>query len=69
MGWHTKWGGYVIDKRKVRTFVVPENLHLFTLTPFVGEYIHAPKRSLKGKNGGIDGEVYLRLWKDNGGQD
>lgn len=26
MGWHTKHGGYVIDWRKVRTYVVPSEL-------------------------------------------
>ncbi len=29
MGWHTKHGGYIIDWRKVRTYVVPENLEKF----------------------------------------
>lgn len=26
MGQHTKWGGYIINWDKVRTFAVPENL-------------------------------------------
>ena len=26
MGWHTKHGGYKIDPKKVRTYVVPERL-------------------------------------------
>ena len=26
MGWHTKHGGYIIDPRKVRTYVVPDGL-------------------------------------------
>jgi large subunit ribosomal protein L41 len=25
-GWHTIWGGYIIDMRKVRTYVTPERL-------------------------------------------
>lgn len=29
MGWHTKHGGYIIDWRKVRTYVVPKNLEVF----------------------------------------
>ncbi len=29
MGRHTKHGGYVIDWRKVRTYVVPKNLEGF----------------------------------------
>lgn len=29
MGRHTKHGGYVIDRRKVRTYVVPEGLQNF----------------------------------------
>lgn len=27
MGSHTKWGGYIIDWKKVRTFAVPQKLH------------------------------------------
>ena len=26
MGWHTKYGGYIIDYSKVRSYVVPKNL-------------------------------------------
>jgi large subunit ribosomal protein L41 len=26
MGWHTQHGGYIIDLRKVRTFVPPEGV-------------------------------------------
>ncbi|KAL2868882.1 mitochondrial 54S ribosomal protein mL41 [Aspergillus lucknowensis] len=35
MGFFAKNGSYVIDWRKVRTYVVPENLNEFKLTPFV----------------------------------
>lgn len=31
MGSHTKWGGYKIDYKKVRTYVVPEDLKSFTV--------------------------------------
>ncbi|KAF2089312.1 hypothetical protein K490DRAFT_13138, partial [Saccharata proteae CBS 121410] len=34
MGWHTTRGGYQIDYRKVRTYIVPD-LTDFELTPFV----------------------------------
>lgn len=32
MGWHTKHGGYVIDPKKVRTYVVPEGLKDFKVS-------------------------------------
>lgn len=28
-GWHTKYGGYMIDWDKVRTYVVPKNISEF----------------------------------------
>jgi len=42
-GWHTIWGGYIIDLRKVRTYKAPENWkedgETTEWTPFVGSYI------------------------------
>ncbi|KAF2674041.1 hypothetical protein BT63DRAFT_419353 [Microthyrium microscopicum] len=36
MGWHTKHGGYIIDLRKVRTYVAPiEHMERSVLSPFV----------------------------------
>merc|ERR1712187_851622 len=44
MGYFAKNGSYVIDWKKVRTYVVPENLKEFKLTPFVTK-VMAPTRS------------------------
>ena len=33
MGRHTKYGGYVVEWKKVRTYVVPANLKDFTVSP------------------------------------
>ncbi|CAG8593280.1 8090_t:CDS:2, partial [Paraglomus occultum] len=35
MGRHTKYGGYVIDRSRVRTYVVPRGLDEFQLRPYV----------------------------------
>lgn len=32
MGRHTKWGGYLIDWAKVRTYVVPQDLGSFKVS-------------------------------------
>ncbi|THC99384.1 hypothetical protein EYZ11_001108 [Aspergillus tanneri] len=77
MGYFAKNGSYVIDWKKVRTYVVPENLDTFKLTPFVTKRM-APTKSRYTKelerNGTIvtserpfDGKEYLDLWaSDNG---
>ncbi|KAL8793564.1 MAG: hypothetical protein Q9195_003826 [Heterodermia aff. obscurata] len=70
MGRHTKGGGYMIEWRKVRTYVVPANLADFQLTPFVrgrptmgrGDYAGDPM-------GPLSGERYLNRWKEENGVD
>ncbi|KAF2841794.1 hypothetical protein M501DRAFT_997962 [Patellaria atrata CBS 101060] len=71
MGQHTKWGTYVIKWGKVRTYVVPEDLASFTLTPFVTKRVEKPRgpyKYLEGK-GRIDGKRYLEKWKVENGAD
>ncbi|KAL1970654.1 hypothetical protein VTN77DRAFT_4298 [Rasamsonia byssochlamydoides] len=77
MGFFAKNGSYVIDWKKVRTYVVPERLSEFKLTPFVTKTM-APTRSKYTreieKDGrtitverAFDGKDFLRLWVlDNG---
>ncbi|EON66885.1 hypothetical protein W97_06288 [Coniosporium apollinis CBS 100218] len=62
MGWHTKHGGYKLDFSKVRTYVVPERLDSFNLTPFVAKRIEAPKGQA------MRGQSYLDKWKMENGQ-
>ncbi|KAF2765017.1 hypothetical protein EJ03DRAFT_331352 [Teratosphaeria nubilosa] len=68
MGTHTKYGGYVIDWRKVRTYVCPD-LTDFELTPFVALRIKKPRDSFSHTktNSALDGKEYLRRWKEEGG--
>ncbi|RMJ28883.1 50S ribosomal protein YmL27 [Aspergillus sp. HF37] len=69
MGFFGKPGSYVIDWKKVRTYVVPENLDEFKLTPFVTKRM-APTKSKYTKvekNGkpaekGFGGMDYLDHW-------
>ncbi|KAJ2901529.1 uncharacterized protein MKZ38_001714 [Zalerion maritima] len=72
MGTHTKWGGYKIDYDKVRTYVVPENLNEFTLTPFVSQKIR-PKwgdySEATDKMGPRSPALYLKRWKEENGYD
>ncbi|KAK5174041.1 60S ribosomal protein L27, mitochondrial [Saxophila tyrrhenica] len=68
MGRHTKYGGYVIDFRKVRTYVCPD-LSGFNLTPFVTKEIKKTRDTYahsESKNS-LDGKEYLEKWKAEGG--
>ncbi|KAL9015180.1 MAG: hypothetical protein Q9173_000211 [Seirophora scorigena] len=70
MGRHTKHGGYVIDRRKVRTYVVPEGLQNFKLTPFVTKNMQPLKGDFEGDpKGGLSGVRYLDKWKRENGTD
>ncbi|KAL8807634.1 MAG: hypothetical protein Q9182_000618 [Xanthomendoza sp. 2 TL-2023] len=70
MGRHTKHGGYILDYRKVRTYVVPKDLKDFRLTPFVTKTMEPLKGSFEGDlKGGLSGERYLDRWKRENGTD
>ncbi|KAI4276594.1 MAG: hypothetical protein LQ337_002377 [Flavoplaca oasis] len=70
MGRHTKHGGYIIDYRKVRTYVVPTDLKDFKLTPFVTKTMEPLKGHFEGDpKGGLSGERYLDRWKRENGMD
>ncbi|KAF4125565.1 large subunit ribosomal protein L41 [Geosmithia morbida] len=70
MGRHTKYGGYVIEWDKVRTYAVPENLKDFKLTPFVSKQVRASPGSYKGlEKGPQDPYFYVEQWKRYNGVD
>ncbi|KAI4207157.1 MAG: hypothetical protein LQ346_000735 [Caloplaca aetnensis] len=70
MGEHTKHGGYHIKYEKVRTYVVPEGLRNFKLTPFVTKNMQSLKGDFEGDpKGGLSGERYLEKWKKENGMD
>ncbi|KAF0325958.1 hypothetical protein K4K61_003441 [Colletotrichum sp. SAR11_59] len=72
MGEHTKYGGYRIDYKKVRTYVVPEGLKDFQLTPFVSEQVRPVKRTYKKTNnpaGPRSPALFLSTWKEKNGFD
>ncbi|CAD6568340.1 MAG: hypothetical protein ASARMPREDX12_001373 [Alectoria sarmentosa] len=70
MGRHTKHGGYMIEWRKVRTYVVPEQLKDCKLTPFVTKRMKPTKGRFEGESkGGLSGEGYLKRWKEENGTD
>ncbi|KAB8221676.1 hypothetical protein BDV33DRAFT_73869 [Aspergillus novoparasiticus] len=79
MGYFAKNGSYVIDWKKVRTFVVPENLGEFKLTPFVTQRM-APTKSKYTRDIEKDsklitverafgGKDYLDMWASDNGQE
>ncbi|KAK4454075.1 mitochondrial ribosomal protein L27-domain-containing protein [Podospora aff. communis PSN243] len=68
MGRHTKYGTYVIEWEKVRTYVVPP-LEGFKLTPFVANTIPRVYGQYETKAGPRDPEVYLSKWKIQNGLD
>ncbi|KAH8897050.1 hypothetical protein GQ53DRAFT_742899 [Thozetella sp. PMI_491] len=69
MGRHTKYGGYRIDWRRVRTYVCPP-LDGFKLTPFVTANM---RRTFGQYTGDEDGPrnpaTYLARWKSENGLD
>ncbi|KAI1183205.1 mitochondrial ribosomal protein L27-domain-containing protein [Nemania serpens] len=70
MGRHTKFGGYIIDWSKVRTYVVPAGLDTFKLTPFVTSKVEPTKGRYEGYAlGPKSPELYLDRWKAENGLD
>ncbi|PYH41418.1 mitochondrial 54S ribosomal protein mL41 [Aspergillus saccharolyticus JOP 1030-1] len=77
MGFFAKNGSYVIDWKKVRTYVVPDNLDQFKLTPFVTK-VMSPTQSKYTRElvkndrvitveRALEGKDYLDMWAlDNG---
>ncbi|KAK6522524.1 hypothetical protein TWF281_001967 [Arthrobotrys megalospora] len=65
MGSHTKYGGYVLDPKKLRNYVVPDMTD-FKLTPFVTKKLE-PTKGKFGKGGPMSGEAYLDKWKELNG--
>ncbi|QIW99052.1 hypothetical protein AMS68_004570 [Peltaster fructicola] len=67
MGRHTKWGTYILDVTKMRTYVVPD-LRNFELSPFVDRNIE-PKRDnfSHTEKGPVDGLELIKQWKAAGG--
>ncbi|KAJ5934288.1 hypothetical protein N7466_003835 [Penicillium verhagenii] len=79
MGHFDKKGNYVIDYQKVRTYVVPEDLNEFDLTPFVSKKVQ-PKRDQYVKqitrNGrtvtvvdSLKGQDYINIWGDKNAEE
>ncbi|RSL75925.1 hypothetical protein CEP51_010430 [Fusarium floridanum] len=69
MGQHTKYGGYVIEWNKVRTYAVP-NLKDFQLTPFVSRQVKAQPGDYQGLDKGPqDPYFYVEQWKRYNGVD
>ncbi|KAK2771558.1 50s ribosomal protein 27 [Colletotrichum kahawae] len=70
MGEHNKYGGYQIHYQKVRTYVVPEGLSDFKLTPFVSEQVKPSKGTYrKNGDGPRDPVLFLNAWKERNGFD
>ncbi|RKF66031.1 54S ribosomal protein L27, mitochondrial [Golovinomyces cichoracearum] len=69
MGEHTKHGGFIIRWEKVRTYVPPENLKDFKLTPFVTKKVWPKRGKFDDPKGAFSGEAYLARWKRENGTD
>ncbi|KAG2419355.1 hypothetical protein HFD88_004150 [Aspergillus terreus] len=80
MGYFAKNGSYIIDWKKVRTYVVPENLDQFKLTPFVTNRMTPTKgkytREIEKDNGDVviverafGGKDFLDLWASDNGRE
>ncbi|KAI2609611.1 mitochondrial ribosomal protein L27-domain-containing protein [Hypoxylon fragiforme] len=70
MGQHTRFGGYIIDWKKVRTYVVPADMESFKLTPFVANRVPKARGRYEGyAKGPKSPELYLDRWKAENGLD
>ncbi|KAL5359659.1 hypothetical protein BJX96DRAFT_148865 [Aspergillus floccosus] len=80
MGYFAKNGSYIIDWKKVRTYVVPENLDQFKLTPFVTNRMTPTKgkytREIEKNDGDVviverafGGKDFLDLWASDNGRE
>ncbi|KAL7899714.1 hypothetical protein HDV63DRAFT_321501 [Trichoderma sp. SZMC 28014] len=70
MGRHTKYGGYIVEWNKVRTYVVPQNLSESKLTPFVSREVRSEPGDYKGlAKGPQDPYFYVEQWKRYNGVD
>ncbi|CCX07563.1 hypothetical protein FPQ18DRAFT_406253 [Pyronema domesticum] len=67
MGTHTKYGGYVIDWKKVRTYVVPTVEEDFQLTPFVTKKMKPTRGRYAKDEHPVMGSYYLKMWKERNG--
>ncbi|KAG4301264.1 hypothetical protein PCK1_002574 [Pneumocystis canis] len=57
-------GGYIIDWKKVRTFIVPSGLDTTSLTPFVTLKVRPMRSSFEsGRKHGFDGYAYYKQYK------
>lgn len=69
IGKHTRYGGYTIQWRKVRTFVTPKNYNI-DLKPLVSHNVPELKHQFKGySKGSLDPKLYfskLRQYINNG---
>ncbi|KAI9811236.1 MAG: hypothetical protein M1827_005568 [Pycnora praestabilis] len=69
-GRHTKHGGFVIEWNKVRTYVVPQGLKDFQLSPFVTRKMKSTRGRFAGDpKGALSGERYLNRWKAENAED
>ncbi|EED16749.1 50S ribosomal protein YmL27 [Talaromyces stipitatus ATCC 10500] len=74
MGFFLKTSAYIIDPGKLRTYVVPENLDDFKLTPFVTKSFLPTRTKYTteevrngltiSKDRAFNGEDYLDLWEN-----
>ncbi|GAM38171.1 50S ribosomal protein [Talaromyces pinophilus] len=73
MGFFLKSSAYIIEPGKLRTYVVPENLDTFKLTPFVTKSFQPTRTKYTteeerdgltiSKDRAFNGEDYLDLWE------
>ncbi|KAK9462710.1 mitochondrial 54S ribosomal protein mL41 [Lipomyces oligophaga] len=63
MGRHTSHGKYIIDYRKVRTYVVPPSLEECKLTPYMPNTLPPLRNNFQGYTGAKDGAWYIDKYK------
>ncbi|SCU86945.1 LADA_0E01134g1_1 [Lachancea dasiensis] len=64
IGKHTRYGGYTIQWRKVRTFVTPKNYNS-ELKPLVSHRLPELRHTFQGfQKGALDTQLYFRKLRD-----
>ncbi|KAL3235281.1 Large ribosomal subunit protein mL41 [Nakaseomyces bracarensis] len=63
IGRHTSRGGYIIEWKKVRTFVTPKDYNL-DLKPLVSHNVPELKHQFKGYQGIMDTKLYMDKLKE-----
>jgi len=65
MGFLTKHARFMVDWKKVRTYVVPEGIAESGLQPYVSKNVKSRRSHFIDNDGPLSGAFYIQQWKAN----